>query len=285
MQEIVDQGDIEEDALIQYIIDGIQDDECNKTMLYSARTLCELKKCLEVYDRIKEKTPHTKGKIITKKDGAKDNTTDAKSTRFKSGSKHLNKKCCFNCGSAEHDARSCTDADKGPKCFRCNDYGHIAPKCPQTKQQGTPVSAVNCVSSIDDKFILVDIAGLKCTLIDTGSDVSLLRNDWYEKIGRPKLCGTSRIFTGLGSAITRPSGTFLLKVSIGEDVYEVEAHVIPTDATDTELILGRDFLKIAEFTIRGGRTEIKRLRAEGDVVVNKNQLPMKIRQMNRRSQI
>lgn len=37
MQEIADQGCIEKDALIQYIVDGIPDEEGNKTLLYEAR--------------------------------------------------------------------------------------------------------------------------------------------------------------------------------------------------------------------------------------------------------
>ncbi|XP_076660477.1 uncharacterized protein LOC143363832 [Halictus rubicundus] len=49
MQEIAEQGDIEEDALIQHIVDGIPDsNESNKAILYSARSLRALKKNLEV---------------------------------------------------------------------------------------------------------------------------------------------------------------------------------------------------------------------------------------------
>lgn len=60
MQEIADQGYIEEDALIQYIIDGIPDDECNKATLYNAKMLRKLKKCFEVYDHMKEKMQRRK---------------------------------------------------------------------------------------------------------------------------------------------------------------------------------------------------------------------------------
>lgn len=216
-----------------------------------------------MYDHMKEKVQRKKTTL--KKDGAKDNTKDVQGIRPKTNGKYLSKKHCFNCGSIEHDAKNCTNANKGPKCFKCNDYGYIASKCPQVKPQETQVSTVNCVKSIDDKFILVDIAGLKCrTLIDTGSDVSLLRNNWYEKIGGPKLNSTTRTFTGLGSAITKPSAAFLLKIIIENDAYEVEVYVVPVKVTDTELILGCNFLKQAEVIIREGRTEVKRLAAKED---------------------
>lgn len=53
----------------------MQDEECNKMMLYNARTLRNLKKCLEVYDRVKEKTQRRK---ITKKDSDKDSAKETK---------------------------------------------------------------------------------------------------------------------------------------------------------------------------------------------------------------
>lgn len=52
MQTIANQGNIEEDALIKYIIDGIPDEETNKQILYYSRDISQLKKNLEVYDRI-----------------------------------------------------------------------------------------------------------------------------------------------------------------------------------------------------------------------------------------
>ena len=55
MQEIADQGHIEKDALIQYIIDSVQDDDYNKMVLYNAKTICELKKCFEIYDCSKKR--------------------------------------------------------------------------------------------------------------------------------------------------------------------------------------------------------------------------------------
>ena len=55
MQEVASQGVLEEMALVQYVIDGIEDEETNKTILYSARCIRELKKNLEIYDRMRKK--------------------------------------------------------------------------------------------------------------------------------------------------------------------------------------------------------------------------------------
>ncbi|KAK9681059.1 hypothetical protein QE152_g38606 [Popillia japonica] len=41
MREIAAQGNIEEDALIDYVVDGIIDEEMNKTILYGAKSIGE----------------------------------------------------------------------------------------------------------------------------------------------------------------------------------------------------------------------------------------------------
>jgi len=78
MHKIVEQGYVKENALVQYIIDDVQDDDCNKAVLYNATTIYELKKCFEVY----------KGKKLLKKttkNGSKD--TKKVKVRSKSGIK------------------------------------------------------------------------------------------------------------------------------------------------------------------------------------------------------
>ncbi|KAK2577787.1 hypothetical protein KPH14_000942, partial [Odynerus spinipes] len=72
MSTIASQGDVEEEAVIQYVIDGIQDDEAAKTILYSASTIS--RKNLERYDRMKEKSGsktqreqvRNKSRVVTK---------------------------------------------------------------------------------------------------------------------------------------------------------------------------------------------------------------------------
>lgn len=56
MQTIASQGTIEEEAIIQYIIDGIQDKETKKGVLYGSETMLQLRKNLEHYDRMKERS-------------------------------------------------------------------------------------------------------------------------------------------------------------------------------------------------------------------------------------
>ena len=51
MQEIASHNPIEEEDLIQFIIKGIADTEVNKSLLYSANNIEELKTALRKYEK------------------------------------------------------------------------------------------------------------------------------------------------------------------------------------------------------------------------------------------
>lgn len=53
MKEIAKQTKIEEDAICEYIINGIDDKEQNKVCLYDASSIEELKRKLEIYEKMK----------------------------------------------------------------------------------------------------------------------------------------------------------------------------------------------------------------------------------------
>ncbi|XP_076661125.1 uncharacterized protein LOC143365000, partial [Halictus rubicundus] len=100
MQGIASQGSVEEDALIEHIINGIQDREHNKTMLYAAMSLHELRRSLELYDRRKEKEKdadsgrrHGERK---ERDG-EDRKMQQRPARFQEA-RFQKKMHCFSCG-------------------------------------------------------------------------------------------------------------------------------------------------------------------------------------------
>lgn len=271
MQEIANQADIEEDALIQYIIDGVPDDEANKTILYKSRTIRELKGNFEIYDRMREKIQRKK--TGAKKTNVKNDAKETKNTHStKSNSKPSEKRHCFHCGSTEHEVKNCTNADKGPKCFKCNNFGHIATKCPQGQQMESTTSGVNWVTSADDNCIPVNVAGLKYSaLLDTGSDVNLMRKDVYEGIGQPKMNTTMRTLTGFGNTSIKPDGVLQLELSVDGGLYKVDVFVVPTYAMVPDLILGRDFLRHARVVILDGKTEIEPRNIGGTVIQDQKQ--------------
>ncbi|KAK7865588.1 hypothetical protein R5R35_010119 [Gryllus longicercus] len=263
MIEIANQGTVDEEALVEYIIDGIQDYESNKAILYSARNIQELKKCFEAYERMKEKS---KGRqTTTQKEESnhrnKENKNQTSSTKEDHGNKNSDgkrpgQKRCFSCGSKEHERVNCTNKDKGPKCFKCNMFGHIAPNCTKESQ------SVGCISSNDEGLISMKVRGRNYrALLDTGSDVNLVPTDIYEKIGRPEMSPTTRCFTGLGNKTTNPVGRVKLDIEIDNQVYSTPFYVVPKDSMKYNFILGQEWIKDMEITISQGKISVRQVPA------------------------
>ncbi|CAK1582740.1 unnamed protein product [Parnassius mnemosyne] len=84
-------GNIEDAALMKYVIDGIQDSESNKSILYRASNLKEFRKKLDIYKSFKEKT-QTRLSV---------STPSAKNNKIKR---------CFNCRDLDHQAPTCIKA-------------------------------------------------------------------------------------------------------------------------------------------------------------------------------
>ncbi|KAK7873768.1 hypothetical protein R5R35_005765 [Gryllus longicercus] len=263
MIEIANQGTVDEEALVEYIIDGIQDYESNKAILYSARNIQELKKCFEAYERMKEKS---KGRQTTtqkeeSKHRNKENKNQTSSTKEDHGNKNSDgkrpgQKRCFSCGSKEHERVNCTNKDKGPKCFKCNMFGHIAPNCTKESQ------SVGCISSNDEGLISMKVRGRNYrALLDTGSDVNLVPTDIYETIGRPEMSPTTRCFTGLGNKTTNPVGRVKLDIEIDNQVYSTPFYVVPKDSMKYNFILGQEWIKDMEITISQGKISVRQVPA------------------------
>lgn len=207
MQEIASQGKIETEALIQHIIDGVQDNEASETILYGAMTLHELKRKFEVYDRMKERTrneEHDKEKI-------------AKTDKQEKIDKKLH---CFGCGVTDHNVENCIHKDKGPKCFRYNRFGCIASICTKTGKTQSNQKSVNIIRTTDIKTISVVINGIKIeALLDTGSDVNLIREDISIKIENPELLPTNRVFMDLGNVLTISIGKLHRYLNINDNLF------------------------------------------------------------------
>lgn len=56
MKEIAARGEIEDEALFYYIIEGIDDRTANKSVLYGAKNMKQFKEKLKVYDRMRMTT-------------------------------------------------------------------------------------------------------------------------------------------------------------------------------------------------------------------------------------
>lgn len=113
---------VDERSMVRYIVDGLPDEKIEKSILYDAKSLEELKLKLKNYEK------SSKGKVSS--------STDR----------------CKNCGSKSHQQDSCPDQQKGKRCFKCNDFGHVARDCSNGEAKGKE-KWVKTLRVADDKFI------------------------------------------------------------------------------------------------------------------------------------
>ena len=150
----------------------------------------------------------------------------------------------------DHETKSCPDRGKGPKCYKCNNFGHIAKLCPSAAQDNT--AKVNCITR-NKTICEIDIRNLKCdALIDSGSELSLMDEKKYREVGGPPLKTTLTSITGAGNAITEVIGTFEENVKINGEWYRLGFFVVPTDTIQYATVLGQDFLNSVEVRLRQG---------------------------------
>lgn len=239
MREIASEGNVENEALIEYIINGIQDNEYNKSILYQSRTLAEIKKNLKLYDKMREKSER---KTSVKKEETKEKKDTSRKAKIPR---------CNTCGSPEHDARTCPEKGKGPKCFKCNNFGHIANKCDSAKsERDNKTAGVNCVSK---SVYPIKVNNVECrALIDSGSDISLMKKNQHEEIGSPPLTTTAMSITGAGNATTRVIGFFNTAAQIADDIYGIKFFIVPSQSIPYNVILGQDFLENVELRLDKG---------------------------------
>ncbi|KAI4473923.1 hypothetical protein M0802_015873 [Mischocyttarus mexicanus] len=235
MKEIAAVGRVEERALLEHIISKIVDEEVNKTFLYQSRTLKELKRNVEVYDKMKRQSKAIKS--ISRSNNGVGRERRPEPTKVKKAS-------CFSCGSPDHSVKQCSALGKGPKCFRCNEFGHIARECQKRVNM--------IVASEDVKWVMIQGKEFMA-LVDSGSDLTLLREDKFTEIGSVELTKTIKRAEEAGNGKIRIIGAFVGEINVDDVVCNIKIYVVPTGAIPNECILGKNVLSNVEVIVRKGK--------------------------------
>lgn len=252
MREIASQGNIEAESVIQYIINGIPHNN-NKTVLYGAREYSDFRARLRTYEKIQEQAATSSHKHDFKKESTnKPMKDDAKS--LKDDTKRTTKMDrCYNCGESGHRLNTCKFKDRGKKCFTCNGFGHESKNCSNKNDANKSQVTTNIlVQSVDAsrmfKKIIIENKSFRA-LLDTGSHLSLMRNDIFMSINPPKLCESEVLLTGIAQGQVATQGYFQTTITIDNIDFSLTFHVVPSKALNVDIILGTDFINQAEITI------------------------------------
>ncbi|XP_033363055.1 uncharacterized protein LOC117241190 [Bombus vosnesenskii] len=252
MLEIASHVDMEEEAKVEYIVDGIIDDENNKAILYGATSIKELRKRLVMYEEQKSRRAKSIVKPAkTQKNGKPSQSVDA-----------MKKRRCFICGSEDHLRVKCPERGEGVRCSECSGFGHIAARCTARPKE-------TCVVSRSEKGKYVkEVAIDDCrfvALVDTGSDFTFIRADEYARLGSPPLGNCKLRFDGFGSAGNSTWGEFTRVMTVDGYDFTVTLHVVSNKVmTRHSLLLGTDFLDQVELRVKRGEVTFLRLDDQTD---------------------
>lgn len=259
MREIGSRANIEAEVIIQYIIDGIQDESANKVILYGAKSFHEFKEKAKLYESItKRRLGSGNNHFKTKKDKyeGKMECKKEKDVKMKKSSEKGKPEICFNCGSRGHKSKDCPDKNKGRKCFSCNRFGHLSSQCPDKASTSTekPHSSadVNTIDVVPKNAVTLTFGETKLlALFDTGSDISVVRQDIYELyFSEDSLSQDTITVRGIGTNRVKTLGSFSRNVEVNGEEFNLLFHVIPKEASNFQVIVGRNLLKEAEVHIR-----------------------------------
>ncbi|GFV77912.1 hypothetical protein TNCV_661 [Trichonephila clavipes] len=255
MRELANRCDskIDEASIIQYVINGIDGPRSDKIILYGATSFSEFKQKLRTYETViknmgihNSNSPNFRHSYESRGRDFKQQSFQRKPTRFNASDAAKNPQRCFNCNDIGHLSKSCPNHSRGPRCLSCNLYGHKSFECRRANlnSTSTPPSGVNAVHELPSPINMckdVTIFGRKLNgLVDTDSNLTLLRNSTYINIDKPPLKQTNTLLTGFGFSRINVIGTFDSEITIDDQIFPVTISVVPNSCTNYDLIIGCD---------------------------------------------
>lgn len=157
-----------------------------------------------------------------------------------------------------HFSKDCPTRENGPKCFKCGKRGHIAAKCTERAEVKESCVAMHVTTKCNKEVVINNHKIV--ALVDTGSDLCLMRADQYAEIGSPALERKETRFRGVGSHEDVAFGEFRAEVMVDEHTYIILIRVVPEHMITCKFIIGIDFLNTVDLHVRSGSVSINPLK-------------------------
>lgn len=258
MLALASQANIDEAAVVTYIVDGLPGSATVKSFMYEAQTISELKRKMRTYELVQSKSDakseaRANERTNTKKEGKEKKTLVRKSH-------------CYNCGDTTHESVECPHKDRGPKCFRCNSFGHKSSSCTQSKSD----SSQNAMRTMSlQKYNVrkeIEMNGHKLTaLFDTGSDITVIRSDVVANKRIATYKAETNTVKGVGGCVSI-KGRFPATIVVDDDSYNVKCCVLSKTEIDDEIVIGMDVISQAELFLTSNELKLRKIKAKSDEI-------------------
>ena len=196
MRELASRGKIELDAVFEYVINGLNDNSSNKIILYGAKSVGEFKDKLKDYEKMRGASDKKSQNSFKEKQNKQEATDKIGKTIKTTDARY------FNCGSKGHRSKECKHKNLASKCFKCNEFGHIATNCKKDVQKSSPKTNVINMVNVEKKsepLKEIKIENVKVVaFIDMGSAISLIRENELPNFQTCKLQDLSLALGGFG---------------------------------------------------------------------------------------
>ncbi|XP_037805898.1 uncharacterized protein LOC119599988 [Lucilia sericata] len=164
-------------------------------------------------------------------------------------------KRCFKCAEKGHLASQCRS--KEIKCFKCKGLGHKSSDCNRNKNESGKVvkkedGNVQTLTSLSSyrifKNIIIRNQEISAT-IDTGSDISCLRNELFLALGDVELESCKKTLTGIGQKDITTLGCFSSNIDVDGVLVPIIFHVVRDQDILYTAIIGNDVLEFVNMTV------------------------------------
>lgn len=236
MKGIAKKSNLDEESIIEYIIEGIQDSKHNKMVLYQANDLKELKEKLNVY---------------AKMSASVENKPKVKQEKTESSGSAKKEFRCYKCGDKDHLARNC---GKEPVCFKCHKPGHKANQCDATpmKEENSDKKAKANIQQVAQSMfnrVFKDVQIGNQTIsavIDTGSDICTISESSYKKAHPVKLNTDIKELVGIGHSKIYTLGSFVIDTQLDRIPLRICFHVVRDVDTLYNGVIGNDVFEFVD---------------------------------------
>lgn len=279
MKAISSHGNVTEHSVIKYIIKGLHDKELAKLLaMQPYTTIQDLLVRIKQYEATMTQVP------ITKPTQVQVNPSFNRQRQYP-----VTVTRCYNCNETGHISLNCNKPQRRVRCEKCKKVGHTSEKC--GNGNNTYVHQIQTKSRTDEYHKIVDIDGHKIiAFIDLGSDTVTMKTS-IAKENNIKYVPESKRILGFGQGSCNSVGRRNLLIEIDGIMISVDVLMVPDEAQDVPIIIGRSALDQPDIKItkEAGKLLIERVKIQksdetknenSDVVVRKIKIDESLIQVN-----